>query len=247
VRRLLPDPAEDVDAAAAYAGDPRPAPPERPWVLVNMVASADGAIEVDGRSGGLSGPADKGVFFALRALADLILVGAGTARVEDYGPPRLPAEAQEARRARGQAPLPRLAVVTGRLGLDPGARLFADVQGPRPLVLTARSAPDDRRAALGEVAEVVDAGESTATAEGIATALGATGATVVVCEGGPTLNGVLLAGDLVDELCLTVAPLLTSGGASRAVVGPHLADPARLRLDRVLEHDGELYLRYLTR
>jgi riboflavin biosynthesis pyrimidine reductase len=245
MRRLLPDPADLVDVAALYAADDRRAPAGRPWLLVNMIASVDGAIAVDGRSGGLAGPGDRDVFFALRGLADVILVGAGTARAEGYGPPRLPVEVQEARRARGQAPLPRLAVVTGRLGLEPDARLFGDSPAQRPLVLTATRAPADRRAALAGVAEVVDAGESTATPEGIAGALAATGASVVVCEGGPTLNGVLVTGGMLDELCLTLAPVLASGDAARAVVGPHLPAPAGLRLDRVLEHDGELYLRYL--
>ncbi len=246
MRRLLPDPGEDVDVAAAYLADERPPPPGRPWFAVNMVASADGAIAVEGRSGGLSSPGDKAVFFALRGLADVILVGAGTARAEGYGPPRLSAEAQHARRARGQAPLPRLAVVTGRLALDPAARLFGGAPTPPPLVLTVAHAPADRRVGLARVAEVVDVGESMATAEDIATALAAAGASVVVCEGGPTLNGVLVAAGMVDELCLTVAPLLASGDAGRAAVGPTPAAPERLRLARVLEEDGALFLRYVA-
>ncbi len=125
----------DVDAAGLYAADHRPPGPDRPWVAVNMVASVDGAVTVEGRSGGLSSPGDKAIFFALRSVADVILVGAGTVRAENYGPPRISPEDQAARQARGQAPVPTIAVVSGRLDLDPGHRLFVD-SPTRPVILT---------------------------------------------------------------------------------------------------------------
>ena len=130
MRRLLPDPAAEVSPAEAYADVP--VATGRPGVRVNMVASLDGAITVEGRSGGLGGDADRRVFLALRALADVILVGAGTVRNEGYGPPRLKDEIQAARRERGQARLPRIAVVTRSLTLDWDSPFFAE-------------APDDAR------------------------------------------------------------------------------------------------------
>jgi hypothetical protein len=84
MRRLWPDPGEVDDIAALVAAEPRPAPADRPWVLVNMIASLDGAITIAERSGGLGGPADKAMFAALRGIADVVLVGAGTARAERY-------------------------------------------------------------------------------------------------------------------------------------------------------------------
>ena len=104
----------------------REAPEGRPWVIVDMMSSVDGATAVAGRSGGLGGPGDKAVFRALRAVPDVILVGAATARVERYGPVRLDDEVRARRVARGQSSLPRLALVSGRLDLDPDAAMFTD-------------------------------------------------------------------------------------------------------------------------
>jgi riboflavin-specific deaminase-like protein len=233
-----------VDAPACYEADERPPLPHRPWLALNMVTSLDGATAVAQASAGLSGPADKAIFFALRAVADVILVGAGTARDEDYGPPRVAAALQAGRRARGQSDRPRLAVVSSRLDLDPGARMFGD-PGLRPIILTVADAPADRRAALEPVADLVEAGVGQLDAGAMLDALHALGTGVVVCEGGPVLNGHLLVADVVDELCLTTAPILAGGPSTRLVVGPAV-DPARgMRLDRLLEEDGILFHRYL--
>src|SRR3954452_15153851 len=105
MRALVPTPSDTVDLEAAYAVGVN-APPDRPFVRINMISSLDGAIAVNGRSGLLGGPGDRQVFHALRSLADVILVGAGTARAEGYGPARIDPDAQERRRARGQHPVP---------------------------------------------------------------------------------------------------------------------------------------------
>lgn len=242
---VFPGTRTDVDAADLYAADDRPPHPNGPWVALNMVASADGAVTVDGRSGGLSGPGDKAIFFGLRALADVILVGAGTVRAEDYGPPRLPAERQAARTRRGQDRVPTVAVVSGRLDLDPAARLFVDTP-TRPIVLTGRRGDPERRAALEAVADVVTVGDDHVD-PGLAMAeLARRGAGFVLCEGGPTLNGTLLEAGLVDEVCLSVAPMLASGDDPRIVHGPTLEPLHALRLDRVLVEDGFAFLRYLV-
>jgi len=244
VQRLLPGPPEDVDAAELVAAEERPSHPGRPWLLVNMVASLDGAVTVEGRSGGLAAPADKAVFFALRAVADVVMAGAGTVRTEGYGPAKASDATRAARRARGQQEVPRIAVVTRSMALDPGARLFTE-PGPRPIVLTCESAPAEARARLSEVSEVVVAGGSEVDLDEALAALGERGASVVTCEGGPTLNSDLLAADLVDEWDLTVSPLMVGGGPMRAVQGPSLPDPLAFRLDRLLEGDGLLLGRWL--
>jgi riboflavin biosynthesis pyrimidine reductase len=154
MRQLLPEYLEDVDTIATYEGDARPAPPDRPWLLTNMIASSDGAITVEGRSGSLGTEADKAVFSTLRSLADVVLVGAGTARTEGYGPPRTPETAQARRRARGQTPFPRLALVSGRLDLDFTAPLFTAAP-ERPLIITTEVAPPEQVAAAAEVADVI--------------------------------------------------------------------------------------------
>jgi riboflavin-specific deaminase-like protein len=243
MRRLWPDVGDVDDVAALVAAESRPAPADRPWLLVNMVASLDGAITIDERSGGLGGSADRAMFFALRHVADVVLVGAGTARTEDYGPTRASEEVRAARRARGQAEVPRLALVTRSLDLDPSARVFS---GPdnRPLVITYEGAPEDRVAALDAVAEVVQLGATEVDLVAALRRLHADGARVVTCEGGPTLNGDLIAHDLIDEWCLTIAPMLVAGDAGRGSRGP-AAVPHRFELARLLEADHDLLGRWV--
>jgi riboflavin biosynthesis pyrimidine reductase len=246
VLRLWPDAGPVPDVAALVAAEARPAPPDRPWVVVTMVTSLDGATAVDGVSGPLGGAADQAVFSALRAVADVVVAGAGTVRAEGYGPPRTPAARRSERLARGQTEAPRIAVVTRSLDLDWSAPLFTDAHpGAGPLVLTCTDADATGRARAGEVAEVIAAGAAEVDLAAALRELRARGSTVVLAEGGPRLNGALLAADLVDEWCLTVAPALVGGGSSRAVVGPEQV--RHLRLDRVLEGDGALLLRYLRR
>ena len=106
MRRLWPDPTDIDDVAAFVAADARPTPVGRPWLLVNMITSLDGAVTVGGLSGGLARPADKEMFTALRAVGDVVMAGAGTVRAEGYGPARPSAAARAARRERGQDEVP---------------------------------------------------------------------------------------------------------------------------------------------
>lgn len=246
----VPRPADrdgDLDPVAVYAADARPRPPGRPWVLVNMIASADGsAVDGAGRSGGLGGPADRAVLAALRGVADVIVAGAGTVIAEDYGPSRPTERVRRLRLDRGQAPAPRIAVVTASLGIDPAHRLFREATPEaRPLVLTVARADPRRRRALEAVADVVVAGEDRLDwHRALATLASTTGASAVLCEGGPATVAQLVEHDLVDELCLTVAPRLQGGPGPRITQGAPAAARA-LRLARVLVDDDFLFLRYL--
>lgn len=244
MRRLWPDPADVEDVGALVAADPRPAPPDRPWLLVNMIASLDGAVTVEGRSGGLGRPADKAMFSALRGVADVVMAGAGTVRTEGYGPPRPTTATRAARAARGQVEVPRLAVVSRSLDLDPGAALFTEAV-EAPLVLTCEAAPAERQAALAPVAELVVAGDVTVDLSRALAALAQRGVATICCEGGPTLNADLAGADLIDEWALTVSPLLVGGGGPRASAGARSPAPREMRLDRVVEGDGLLLTRWL--
>lgn len=228
MRQLLPEPSENVDIKAAYAVSA-----ER-HVRVNFASSADGAVTVDGKSKGLSSDADREVFHVLRALSDVVLVGAGTARAENYG---------GAREADGH--IPPIAVVSRSLDLDRAARLFTDTKVP-PIVVTCADSPADERKALEEICDVVVAGTDTVDVRSALDQLAERGLKRVICEGGPHLFGWLAAAQAFDELCLTIAPLLAGGRAGRIVAGveSQLADP--LRLERVLEDEGHLFLRYST-
>lgn len=237
MRSLLPTAAEDIDVYDAVR------PPERRWVRMNFVASLDGdVVDAQGRSGSLGGAGDHAVFHALRAHADVVLVGAGTARQERYGPHR-PGSALAQRRAADGRPAPAaIALVSGKLDLDPAARVFAEAVTPT-IVLTSAAAPADRRRALAEVARVVVAGDAHVDlAEGLRQLRDDHGLSGVLCEGGPTLAGAAFSAGLVDELCLTLAPALVGAGGPRVV--ERLTGRVALRLARVLEQDGELLLGY---
>lgn len=244
MRRLWPDPAEVDDVAALVAGEARPARDDRPWLLVNMVASLDGAITVAGRSGGLAGPADKAMFSALRAVGDVVMAGAGTVRAEGYGPPRPSPATRAERRAKGQAEAPRIAVVTRSLDLDLTTPLFTEAEAP-PLVITHAAADADRQRAVAAHAELVIAGDQAVDLAEALRQLRQRGVKVITCEGGPSLNGHLVDADLIDEWALTLSPLLVGGEPGRAIRGPGLAAPAAMRLDRLLEDDHFLLTRWV--
>ena len=244
MRQLWPDPGEVDDVAELIASDARPPLAGRPWLLVNMVASLDGAIAVEGRSGSLGGPADKAVFSALRGVADVVLAGAGTVRAEGYGPPRPTDAIRRARVARGQAEAPRVAVVTRSLDLDLSSSLFTQAEA-RPLVITCAVADGARQDAVRAVADLVVAGDAAVDLTAALAQLHERGAGVVTCEGGPSLNGDLLAADLVDEWNLTVSPVLVAGEAGRASHGPVLSGLRAMRLARLLEADGTLLTQWI--
>lgn len=226
-----------------YRRAERPAPPGRPWVLSNFVAGIDGAITIDGRVDGLSSPPDQTVFTLLRSLADVVLVGAGTFRAERYPPVRLPDELRTERERRGQAPVPPLAVVSRSLQLDWDRPAFTAAEA-RPLVITSAGTDPAARERAGEVADVVVAGEEHVDVAAALAGLRDRGMEVALCEGGAALLAELLHHGLLDELCLTVAPLV--GGDPSRIVADH-PRPAltRFELAQVLTAGDELYLRYL--
>ena len=241
--QLFPQFVSDVDPLAVYASDSRVPHPDRPWVMLNMVTSADGATSADAVSGGLSGPGDRRVFSAIRAVADVILVGAETVRREGYGPPRSNPEMAAARTGRNQAPRPRLAIVSRSLSFDFAAPLFHD--RPSPMLFTVENPPPDRLAEAEAAAEVHRLGSDRVDLAEAMSRIGHSGASVVLAEGGPSLNGQLLDAGLLDELCWTISPTLAGGDTPRLMQGaPPRLD--KLRLERVLAQDHTLFLRYLT-
>ncbi|MEU4589792.1 pyrimidine reductase family protein [Micromonospora aurantiaca (nom. illeg.)] len=273
-----------------------------PHLRVNFVASADGAVTLDGYSAGLSGEPDKRVFGLLRMLCDGLVVAAGTLRHEGYRAVRLSPERRAWRREQGLAEYPTLVVVSGSLDLDPAQAAFADAP-VRPIVLTHADAVPPP--GLADVADVIRCGTDTADDAGQADGTGQPGGAgqpddgagrvdgsgptdgtgriggagqsdgsgptdgsgrtggagqvdlvaglaelrrrglgQLLCEGGPHLFGALTAADLVDELCLTVAPLLAGAGPGRITAGD-ASVPRHLPLRHVLAAgDGVLMLRY---
>ena len=211
-------------------------------VRVNFITSLDGAATIDGLSGGLNNEEDKLVFDTLRLLSDVIVVGAGTVRAEGYGGIRLsPADAVW-RLGQGLPAQVPVAVVSARLELEPGHPFFRDAV-VRPIVVTHGASPAGRRAALAEVADVLVCGERAVDPTAMVAALAARGLGQILCEGGPHLFGALIAADCVDELCLTISPVLEGGDAGRIARGGPGAT-RQMALLHVLTAGDMLFLRY---
>lgn len=242
MRSLVPGPVVD-DRALEELYD-YPSELTSPFVQVNFVAAADGAATVSGRSAGLSSPADKKVFALGRDLADVVLVGAGTALAEGYQGVKHTEVRAERRSRLGLTPIPPVAVVTGRGSIPPSSSLITAAAVPT-IVLTSEASPVSWRKELADAgAEVVVAGADRVEMGLALPELGSRGLLRVCCEGGPTLFGDLLAEGLVDQLCLTVAPKLAGAGAVRIAAGRPSVAPMDLSLESVLSDEGFLMLRY---
>ncbi len=231
----------DADLAGLYAY------PQGQWLRANMVASADGAANLEGVSAGLSSATDRHVFALLRTLADVILVGSATVRAERYAPVR-PRELWRHLRE-GRAPTPPIAIVSLHLDLDPASRLLAESPPhARTIVITGGGSPPDRRAELARHADVIVAGDEDVDLKTAVKELAERGYQRILAEGGPHLLAQLLAADLLDELCLTVAPLMTGPAAGRIVAGsPAPGRPLPLALAHVIEADDFLLCRYVRK
>ncbi|MBV1780417.1 dihydrofolate reductase family protein [Paeniglutamicibacter sp. ABSL32-1] len=244
MRRLLPDPAPDLDDAGVL-GSYAPPSGTDPFVRFNFVSSIDGAATLGGLSGGLGARADKRVFMLLRRSADVILVGAGTVRAEGYDGELLDAASRAWRLERGMAERPVLAVVSGSLGLDPDGELFTRNPG-QILVLTSGAADSGRASALGAVAEVIaaDAPSTAIDPRWIIETLHGRGLRVIHSEGGPTLLGDFQRADAVDSLCVTYSPLLVAGDSRRISRGTPADVPREMALRLLFEEEGSLLAEY---
>lgn len=245
LRRLDPDPAEvtPLEVLAPLRPGER-APAGRPYLLANMVASADGRATVAGKSGGLSNEADRELFHGLREQVDGVMVGTGTLRVERYGAFIRDPERRKRREAAGLDPVPWGCIVTRTMVLPDDIPLFADPDS-RIAIYTSSDADPPEVAAHLEVVRL-PTGSLTMTAA-LEQLRADHGVRSVLCEGGPTVLGALLAEGIVDELFLSVAPQLAGGHGPGTVEGPALPEPAELERAWTLESDGMLFLRYVIR
>jgi riboflavin biosynthesis pyrimidine reductase len=243
MRALIPAPAEAVDPHEHYAAD---------WLdggglRVNFIESIDGAVSVTGLSKELQTPGDNRVFAALRDLADVVLIGSGTAIAEQYKPvPRKP-ERLAKRREFGLAKALPVAVISRTLRLDPTSPLFADApEDATTVVVTCTSAGSDAIARVSEVADVLICGDEDIDFAVARRALTERCGPRILCEGGPTIFGTLVAAQVATELCLTLSPMLVGPGPGRIMSGePWLGDPVSARLGSLLEEDDALFARYI--
>ena len=216
MRRLFDHPTYDISVREAYDVE-RPRPSDRPWLGVCMVASIDGSTVVDHNSRSLSSKTDQEVLLTLRDLADVLIVGAATVRIEGYGPPRKPGQ--------------RVGVVSRTGNVDATSALFTSHAGF--LILPEDAPPtsiDAIRAGTGDVDFVA--------------ALAQLDANFVQAEGGAQLNGALSTADVIDEMNLTISPQLAGGDGPRVTSGSAQIS-RKMRLAHVLEDDGFLFTRYV--
>lgn len=222
-------------------------PGDRPLVLMNMVSSVDGHATLKGRSAPLSGSADRALFHALRAAVDGILVGAGTVRQERYGRLITSEQTRRLRRERGLPEEPLACIVSGRVVLDPDIPLLGEPDA-RVAILTASAA--SLPASGAHVDYVRCEREGKLDLEGALVKLRERfGVQVLLCEGGPHLARELVAAGLVDELFLSLAPLLAGGepasGAALGILAGGELDPVvALELRGVMRHSATVFLRY---
>jgi riboflavin-specific deaminase-like protein len=218
------------------------APPDRPYLVLNMVSSLDGKAAIDWRTKGLSTELDRRLFHRLRTQGDAVMVGAGTARTERYGRMAKSDELRAARVAEGLDPDPVAVVISGRLDLpadlplldEPAQRVVIATGSGASLPETLRSAVDYER--VGDDLPLLMA------------RLRERGIRSVVCEGGPTLNSYLFAAGLVDELWLTLNPKVAGGAAALTIVGGReLVEPVELEPVSIAEGEGDLFTRWRVR
>lgn len=243
MRRLLPEPGaplDDDELAGAYRLSGRA-------FRVNFIASLDGATTVAGRSKGLQSPGDLRMFRLLRALADAVVVGAGTAAAEGYGPMTDDSVVGRLRVALGRPATAPIVVVSRRASVDPAGRLATTPTTTPTLCVTCDAADPDRRAALaGSGVDVLVCGDDDVDLPLMLDRLAERGLEQVTCEGGPELLRTALAAGVVDELDLSISPALV-GGEIRLVGDEPLPDVVRLDLLALLEEDGMLFSRYGVR
>lgn len=235
--RLQPNPARVpvLDAAAAMREPAAPA--DRPRIALNMVASLDGHATYEGRTKGLGSQADHELFHALREHADAVMAGAGTVRVERYGPMLRKEERRQRRRERGLPEQPLAVIVSGSLDLSPDIPLLADPDSEVAIVTSGDREVAGAAARIEYLRDGLPAGLRHLRQE--------RGIEYLLCEGGPTLNRSLLGEDLVDELFLAISPKLLGGSDPLTIVdGGSLPEPAELRLVSAHEGSGDIFLRY---
>ena len=241
MRRLLPEPGPVDDAALVEAYRM----PAGRSLRINFVASLDGAITVDGVSEGLGSSGDRRIFRVLRALADVVLVGHGTAATEGYRPVAADSRVGRLRASLGRPATAPIAVVSRRASLDPAGALVTGAVSPTVLVTCAAADPA-RRAALAQAGvRVLVCGDDDVELPAALDALARLGHEQVLSEGGPQLLAAALTAGVVDELDLSIAPALVGGEAR--LLGSALPGVVHLELGQLLEEDGMLFARYAVR
>ncbi|MGH3642272.1 MAG: pyrimidine reductase family protein [Mycobacterium sp.] len=235
---------DDARLAAFYS---YPENLDRCWVRANMISSLDGGATDDGKAAGLAGPGDRALFSRMRQEADVVLVGASTVRIENYSGAQMSLAQRKERQSRGQAEVPPIAIVTHGADFEHDAKIFTRTEVP-PLIMTSREAVDDARGRFGSMVEVIDSSGAQTDRVDLAVVLKTFAERQllrVLSEGGPGMISLLIEHGLLDELCVTIAPILVGGQARRIASGEGEAHTRMRRSHLLTDDEGYLYTRYV--
>lgn len=238
LKQLWPIAKEEVSLFDAYATTSKN---DTTYLRINMVSSIDGAISIKGKAIELSSDIDRVVFHSLRSFTDLVLVGAGTMRIEEYKPVSLTIEEQSKRIERNQKAIPPIAVVT-RSGEFNFTTDFFSKAVTKPIIITTEIGA--RVAQNNGLADIIICGKSQVDLNFAIKELNLLGYKNILCEGGPSLNADLLKENLVDELCLTINPILVQGDGKRIFDGPIIDTPKSFKISNIFTQNDQLFFRY---
>lgn len=221
-----------------------------PWLRTNFVTTLDGSVQgSDHRSGTINTPSDHHVFALQRAHADAIIAGAETVRTEGYRAVTLEPWQQQLRAAEGLSPLPALVIISGSLDIDPAVATAGEGSGGPVMIISPEGQrPADLAPLLEAGVEIVQAGTTQVDLAAAIQELARRGYRRLLCEGGAHLHHGLLAADLVDQMCLTTAPVVVGGDGLRTTAGPLFGDSLTFDLDfSLFADDGTYFSSYLRR
>jgi riboflavin biosynthesis pyrimidine reductase len=235
---------DDADLVELYR---HPAPSDRPWLRSNFVMTLDGSVQgPDGRSGSINTPSDHMIFALHRCLTDAVLVGANTVRNEGYRAIDLQPWQLQLRQNEGLAPYPMLVIISASARIDPSIALPVEGDGGSVMIITTPGKPIDELEPLRDAGiTVIETPGPTVDLAQVVDQLAGAGWQRLLCEGGPHLHHALLAAGLVDEMSLTVAPMVVGGQGLRMASGESLSSPSRFTLHRAIyAEDGALFTNY---
>jgi riboflavin biosynthesis pyrimidine reductase len=234
----------DADLVELYR---HPAPSDRAWLRSSFVMSLDGSVQgPDGRSGSINTPSDHMIFALHRCLTDAVLVGANTVRTEGYRAIDLQPWQLQLRQNEGLAPYPMLVIISASARIDPSIALPVEGDGGSVMMITTPGKPVDELEPLREAGiTVIETPGPTVDLAQVVDQLAGAGWPRLLCEGGPHLHHALLATGLVDEMSVTVAPVVVGGQGLRMTSGESLSAPSRFTLNRAIyAEDGALFTNY---
>ena len=220
----------------------------RCWIRGNMISSLDGSSTKDGRSGGLANINDRAIFSIIRQSADIIIVGASTVLIEEYSNVCLSINQQNERKKYGQSNIPQIAVITTSSKLKKSDKFFSLNKKQVPFVFTSANNFINTQKRLNMSAEVVNVSSKNPEKIDFFTIvkfLAERKFFRILIEGGPFILGKLMEKNILNELCLTISPILIGGKSKRIAISTKQLEVRMQPLSLLMDNEGYFYIRYI--